>query len=87
LNDHLCPRAHGHQRGGDSPFARFDIAQVNGALASGAKPRHIVALVFEAASEERFEEWIRPRGPLALSKRFAHLQCRSVPAVQEIGEI
>jgi hypothetical protein len=54
---------------------------------TGAKRRHIAAFVFEPTSEERFEERIRPRGSLAFSKRFAHLQRRSVPAIQEVGKI
>jgi hypothetical protein len=57
------------------------------ALAGGAKSRHIVALVFEAPSKECFQEGVRPLGPLALSKRFAHLQRRPVPAVQEVGKV
>ena len=87
LDDSVSSCAHGIHRARDRLGSVPKLCEIHDAPTGVFKSLDVLVLVLQAAREERFKDRIVEVGTGPFAIRLAELQCRTVSAVQEVGEV
>src|SRR5262249_39998007 len=87
LDDSVRSYANGIRRARDRLGSVPDLCEIDDAPTGVFKRLDVLVLVLQAAREERFKDRIVEVGTGSFATRLAELQCSTVSAVQEVGEV
>src|SRR5207302_1085341 len=87
LNNSGGSCAHGIYRARYGRGSVCELCEIYDTPTGAFKSLDVLALVLQAAREQRFKDRIVEVGTGPFPPRLAEFQCRTMPAVQEIGEV